>query len=241
MILKKIKQFLTRDREFHNIQMSYLAELEWAHIFHDTIKNKKWLLELSVSPGRWACNYSYLYILSRILMDYKPKKILEFGLGESTKLVSCFLDNELINSQHTVVDHSKEWIDVFKNRFTLSQRSKIEHIELENKKIHDFISDSYKNIDNIITDKFDLYIIDGPYGADRFSRYDICFIAEKFLQNDQFIIIFDDYSRIGEQDTVNDLLKILNSKSIKYTKNVYSGYKSQIIIATENYKYATTI
>lgn len=241
MILKRIRQFLTRDREFHNIETSQLSEIEWAHIFHDTIKNKKWLLELSISPGRWACNYSYLYILSRVLMDYKPERILEFGLGESTKLVSCFLQNELIESKHKVIEHSEEWISVFQKRFTISDNTKIVHAELENKSIYDFQSFGYKNIENIITEKYDLYLIDGPYGSDKFSRYDICLLANKLSTDDQFIIIIDDYEREGEKDTVSQFMKILESKKIKFHFGVYSGKNTQIVITSEKYQYATSL
>src|SRR5688500_5133211 len=135
MILKKIKQLITEFRgraenlklqnESLKLQNENLkvqnddikaqnedikarnAELEWAHIFHDTIKDKKWLRNLGISPGRWAGNYSFLYVLVKILSEYKPKKIIEFGLGESSKIVSSFLNNELQNSTHLIVEQDE--------------------------------------------------------------------------------------------------------------------------------------
>lgn len=69
-----------------NIIKNQNEELNWANIFHDTIKGKLHLNELGLSPGRRAANYSMLYLMACILNDYKPKRILEFGLGGIFKI-----------------------------------------------------------------------------------------------------------------------------------------------------------
>ncbi len=78
-------------------------ELLWANNFHDSIRGKKCLQELNLNIGRWAGNYSFFYILNRVLMDYKPIGILDLGLGESSKFISTYLDNFLPNSFHTII------------------------------------------------------------------------------------------------------------------------------------------
>lgn len=93
-----IKEFLTK----RNFLVGQSKEIEWAHIYHDTIRGRKWLEELAISPGRHAANYSFLCILTKILADFKPKKIIEFGLGESSKLISSFIVNELKESTHVI-------------------------------------------------------------------------------------------------------------------------------------------
>ena len=40
--------------------------------------------------------------------------------------------------------------------------------------------------------KYDLYIIDGPFGSSRYSRFDIFSQVEKFQKEDEFILIFYD-------------------------------------------------
>ena len=42
-------------------------ELEWAHVFHDSIKGKPWLENLSLNIGRWAGSYSFFYICCHYL------------------------------------------------------------------------------------------------------------------------------------------------------------------------------
>lgn len=248
MIFKKLRkllnEFRNRDEEqklqYENIKLQ-MVELEWAHIFHDTIKDKQWLNELALSPGRWAANYSFLYILVRILSDYKPKKMIEFGLGESSKVVSAFLDHQLTSSSHLIIEQDEKWISAFNSRFTLSEKSLIMHIPLAEKNIKGFAVQSYKNIGEKVDEIFDLYIVDGPFGSKKFSRYDICVLAEKLMPGNEFVIIIDDYNRQGENDTAVDLINIFAGKNIRISQGVYAGNKSQLVIATEKYRFAASM
>lgn len=245
MMVKKIKSIINEFRMNVRVNNEYLTkqanELEWANIYHDTIKDKEWLKNLAISPGRWAGNYSFFYILVRILSDHKPKKIIEFGLGESSKVISTFLDNELKNSTHIIIEQDQNWIKAFKSRFHLSLNSELLHLPLEIKTIKNYPVNSYTAIKEKVTGVFDLYIIDGPFGSDNFSRYDICTLAEQLKQKDEFIIIIDDYNRTGEIETAKDLINQLTRKGIKIFTGTYSGNKSQIIITTEKYQFITTM
>jgi hypothetical protein len=240
-ILKKIKNVLTETQNHKRAQLEQLAELEWAHIYKETIRGKKWLEELGISPGRWAGNYSFFYILTRILADYQPKRIIEFGLGESSKLISTFVENELINSTHLIIEQSAEWIEKFNSRFSISPNTNIKHLPLTEKIVKQFPVNCYEGIETCIKDSFDLYIVDGPFGSDHYSRYDICVLAENFKPNADFIIIIDDFNRQGEKETATSLIDILNKKGIKIYTGSYSGNKSQLLIATEIYKYAISL
>ncbi len=248
MILKKIKQVINEFRErsdnlkaAEEITQNQNAELLWANIYHDTIRDRKWLQDISLSPGRWAVNYSFLYFLTRILTDCKPNKIIEFGLGESSKIIASFLQNELQNSSHLIVEQSIDWIDSFSSRFQLSKNSNILYLEMEKQIINGFSVNAYKGIKEKINDTFDLYVIDGPLGSDRYSRYDIISLAEKLDKKNEFIIIIDDFNRRGEQDTAADLIALLNKKGIQTFNGRYSGDKAQIIIVTQKYKYVITM
>jgi len=219
----------------------FAREAKWANVYHDSIRDKRWLDEVAIYPGRWAVNYSMLYLLVRILQLYKPGKIIEFGLGESSKIISKFIENELHNSKHLIIEESKEWIENFVSRFSLSQNSEIMYLELVRKKIRGFNVNCYKDIKEKIDEIFDLYIIDGPTALRHYSRYDICRLAEKFSSDDEFIIIMDDYNRRGEKNTVRDLLRILKKQDITFHTWEYDGSKSQFLIATNKYRYAITM
>jgi hypothetical protein len=217
------------------------AELEWGTIYHDTINDKEWLKSLALSPGRWAANYSLLYILVRILCDYQPKKILELGLGESSKIISCCLDNQLKDSKHFIIEQDESWINNFTRRFELSLKSHIINLPIQTKIVNEFSVNSYSEIEKRFNEPFDFYIVDGPSGSSNFSRYDICLLSKNLNQKDEFIIVVDDYHRTGEKQTVEHLRNSLTDNGIVTYTGIYQGKKDQIVIATEKYKSATSL
>lgn len=240
-MIKKIIKLIKENRDFQKEIILQNKELEWANVYHDSIRGKKWLEELPLNIGRWAGNYSFFYVLNRVLSDYKPKSILEFGLGESSKFVMCFMDNLLIDSTHLVIEQDQKWNELFSLNYSIPQGTTIKVCPILKKTIKGFKSNFYLNLDSQIRSKFDLYIIDGPFGSDRYSRYDIVNLVQNFNSSDEFIIIFDDYNRIGEQDTVKDLLEVLRNKNIKIFIESYIGIKTVFIIATEKYRYACSL
>ncbi len=247
-MLKKIKTLIKEERArqaqmLTEIELSrnQMREVIWSQAFHDSIKGKKYLQDLPLHVGGWAGNYSFFYVLNRILMEYKPLSILELGLGESTKFISTYLDNYLLNSSHLIIEHDENWANTFRERFALSSRSEIKLFDLQEKEVKGFQSNTYQGLTDKLEKKFDLYLIDGPFGTDRYSRYDLFGITKNLDLGDEFIIILDDYHRRGEKDTIEDVLAELKSKNIPIYTKKYVGNKSQFLIATEKYKYTTTL
>lgn len=240
-MISRIKQLVKDNKERQQKIIAQNEELLWASIYHDSIRGKKELQNLPLNIGRWAGSYSFFYILNRILSDYQPKKILEFGLGESSKFVSTFLDNYLLDADHLIIEQDSNWKLIFEKNFKLSPRSSIKVLPLLTKKYKEFEYNGYTDIEISINSRFDLYIIDGPFGSKNYSRFDIFTIAEKLSEQDDFIIIIDDYNRSGEQETTKELLIMFKSKNITVHSAVYKGLKSVKVIGTEKYKYITSL
>lgn len=240
-MISKIKKIISENKVRQEMQLLQLKELEWAHIYHDSIRGKKWLEDLPLNIGRWAGNYSFFYVLNRILYDYKPKQILELGLGESSKFISSYLENDLINSRHVIVEQSEEWIKEFQSKFTLSNKSEVFLCPLVEGEIEGYRSNFYDGFTDTIKGKFDLYIVDGPFGSSRYSRYDIVSKVRELELGDEFIILFDDTNRKGEKDTLADVLRIFKDKNIDVFINNYVGNKTNTIIATGKYKFAISL
>lgn len=217
------------------------AELQWSNIFHDTIKDREWLHKLSISPGGWSVNYSFLYVLVRILNDYKPETILELGLGESSKIISRFIENLLPGTSHIILEQSEDWVNDFQNRFQFTGQSEIKLLPQVIKSVKGYDVKSYEGIEKKINKGFNLYLVDGPHGSERFSRYDILGLASKLSVGDDFIIIIDDYARQGEKDTVADLLDWFKSNSINVYTGTYAGNKTQMVITSEKFRLATSL
>jgi len=220
--------------------MLQLKELEWAQIYHDSIRGKKWLEETPLYIGRWAGNYAFFYVLNRLLNDYKPKRILEFGLGESSKFISTYLENVLTKSKHLIIEQDTSWYINFKSNFQLSTRSNVVICPLIKKNVHNVEVNCYQDLKTQITQKYDLYIVDGPFGSKHYSRYDIVTLAQDFNDNDEFIIVIDDFQREGEQETVSVLETVFKEKGLKIFKGIYTGNKSVCVLGTEKYKHIST-
>ena len=239
--IQSLRNFLKNSAQYQTENLALSKELEWAHIYHDSIRGKEYLENLSLNVGRWAGNYSFFYILNRILSDYQPKRILELGLGESSKFISTVLTHKLLDSQQTIIEQDQNWIDGFSKRFTLSDRSNILFCPLIDVELNGFPSFAYQGFKEKVSHEFDLFIVDGPFGSDRYSRFDIVSLVEKFEKEKEFILIIDDSHRLGEQDTINEIILILKKKGINFHIADYSGTKQNTVIASEQYKYAASL
>lgn len=228
--------------KFKDYTHLYARENVWAHKYHDSIRGKKHLEELAIYPGTWAANYSMFYILNRIMAQYQPQNILELGLGETSKFINTYLRN-YNEGEHTIVEHDLKWAEFVEGDFSFGKDSKILHVPMTQKIVDNQEINVYGQqlLDIVDSDKYDLYLIDGPIGSKQFSRYDIVDIAKQNIDvDDQFIMILDDNDRDGEIQTREELLKVLDEQGVKYYTNVYVGIKTIFLICTEDFKYAAT-
>ena len=226
-------------RESKNIN----KEILWAETFNNTISDSNWLKDKSFSPGRWAVGYQYLYAVYRILNAVKPKKILELGLGQSTKLLSQYAKANK-DVKHIVVEHDQEWIDFYKKENEVSENTEILKLEREYRK--------YKNDDKVLAfkdfkenlkgQKFDFISIDAPLGANAkiYARVDVLEILPECLEED-FVMVIDDYNRNGEKNTVNEIERILKEHNISYCKGIYYGEKECMVISSEKLKFVCSM
>ncbi|MBQ7629457.1 MAG: hypothetical protein IJS81_04505, partial [Selenomonadaceae bacterium] len=106
-------------------------ELIWANVFHDAIKGCSWFPaeSFSMNLGRWAVGYNYFYVVFRILNEFKPKKILELGLGQSTRLIGQYVKMHE-NCRHDIVEHDAAFAEVSQKNFNFSPASVFNVINL---------------------------------------------------------------------------------------------------------------
>ena len=215
-------------------------EINWSIIFNSAITDSSWFKIKSLYPGRWAAGYPLLYILFRVYNDIKPKKILEFGLGETSKLSyqyhEAFSESELI-----IIEQDQNWLNFFSTNIHNVISNTI-LLDIEYKNIGGFETKTYEGlIQKVSGKKFDFILVDGPWGSEHFSRYQIVEIVENGNLADEFVIIIDDYERKGEQETVAKLKDIFKIKNISFVEETYHGIKSTLLICSENYKFLTSL
>lgn len=232
MILRKIKSFI----RLFKITKKQQSELLWSQVWHDTINGIDWLKELpSLSPGRYAVGYNYLYVLTRILNDGMPKKILDLGLGISSTLIAKYASSSSAeNVEHVIIEHDKTWADFYQAKHKLTAHSRICFTDLTTKKYQGIDYCAYTDISDFVNGKkFDVISIDAPFGnkGPKYARRDILKFLPDILEDD-FCIILDDAERNGEKKTISQIEEILKKANIKYHKNIYTGLKDCCVIAS---------
>lgn len=236
--LEKVNEILGKTQE----AMGKADEVIWAQIFNNTITDSKWLADKTFSPGRWAAGYQFLYVLYRALNEVKPKKILELGLGQTTRMIAQYAatDSQIL---HKVVEHDAEWAEFFKRDFILSPQSELIQLPLFKKSYQGEKLYAYKNFKKTFSnDKFDFISIDGPFGflSKEYARMDILELLPDCLEK-SFVIMIDDYEREGEKNTINLVKKILDNASVPYAFGNYEGQKHAAILTSSDLKFLCSL
>ena len=179
----------------------------------------------------------------RVLNEIHPKRILELGLGQTTRMIGRYTSTHE-DVIHFVVEHDPAWIDFFKNDFVLSERSRIIQLEREmapykeaaEVRVFKDFAQQFKD------EKFDFISIDAPLGVDmkQYSRIDVLKIMPACLAED-FIIMIDDTERPGEAQTVKEMKRVLEENGIVYATGRYSGIKDCTVISSINLKFVCSM
>ena len=215
-------------------------EIIYSQIFHDTIKGSEWLPEdFPFSPGREAFGYPALYVLYRILNEFRPVDILETGLGQSTKMISMYSRHKR-DCRHCIVEHDGEWIGFFRNHFQMPETTEIMQLPIMDADI-DLGEEGKSNVTTysgfsraLEGRKFDFMCIDGPYGfrSPVYSRIDLIGILPGCLK-ERFVILLDDCHRQGELNTLNMMASKLNDEGIECSCCVYNGEKGTGLLVSK--------
>lgn len=221
----------------------YASEAVWAEIFNNVISGSTWLKNTAFSPGRWAVGYPALYVMYRVLNEARPKRILELGLGQSTRMIAQYAAAHE-DVEHIVVENDPEWIEFFQNDFQLSVRSQIvcldwemvPYKEAEAVRVFKGFRETFHE------QKFDFIFIDAPLGSDmkKYSRIDVLSIMPECLSH-SFSILIDDSERTGEKGTISELEQCFQDNSIEFRKGAYFGTKQCAAITSLDRKFLTSL
>lgn len=213
-------------------------ELFKGMIFNNLIQNKDWIKNKEFIPTKGAATYSFLYILLIILDKIQPENILEFGLGQTTKLTTQYAKFKNPNCFLQTIDNDENWINAMIAELPVSENINIIKRDLETFTLNNTKNDKYHNLQEVTKDtKYDLIIIDGPFGFNRtYPRTNILDLIPQNLAQD-FVIILDDAERDGEQNTAKLIFEKLDENNIKYSKFYQHASKSQLIITSDKYKF----
>lgn len=221
-----------------------MKSIYWGQIYNSTIAGSQWLLDTAVSPGRWAVGYEYLYVLYRALTESRPTSILELGLGQSTKLTAQYAGYQGIS--HLIIEHDPQWAEYFLAGWPgLSENSVVQLLPLEQRGTATSPYFAYQQFCEITKRPggWSLISIDGPFGGKGdISRRDVLEQLPHIIADD-FVIMMDDCGRLGEANTIKEMLLVLQNAGIPCEFGVYDGggNKKTCIIVSEKWKWLTTL
>jgi len=146
--------------------------------------------------------YTYIDLLVEALNTYKPKRIIEWGTGISTKI----MDREGVDEIHTI-EHDLEWYNKFKDGY--SDRVKCYHMT----------SPDYIVAGNLFQENyFDMAFIDGAE-----PRVEYMKTAKRLVRNGGLILLHD-----AETPHYGEGIKLF--VPIKEVELVFSSYHLKTLL-----------
>ncbi len=240
---KTLPPAIERNRQQIARNARYIQETIWGEIFNNTIPQSEWLKDKTFSPGRWAVGYPFLYALYRVLDEARPRRILELGLGQTTRMIGQYAAGDL-RVEHCIVEHDPEWIAFFLKDFSLPENSRIVRLDREMVQYReaDAVRVFHGFCDAFAGQKFDCIVIDAPLGADmkEYSRIDVLQLLPECLSED-FVILLDDCERPGETRTLREMEARLDASGIAYARGVYHGEKDCAVLAAKHMTFLTSL
>ena len=176
-------------------------------------------------PINASANYSLLYCLFRTITEMKCKRVLEIGAGQTTLLLAA-----LSRSRDLFVDTLEtdgEWAA----RLQQVDGTRIHFSALKKVTRNGIPALHFENTADLRTD-YDVVLVDGPNGTPRYSRYACMEILAERLAA-EFVVIFDDAERRGEQDTIKAFLGTSNGSRVQV--RFVGGTKWQCLLFTQQY------
>ena len=240
---KKLEMGVNAARKASEEGARSAAESVWADVFSQTVANSPWLTDKTFSPGRWAVGYPYLYVMYRVLNETKPKRILELGLGQSTRMIAQYAAAHE-GVEHFVVEHDPDWIEFFTNDFALPAATQIVQLpwdfvpykDAASVRVYGGFSEQFAG------QRFDFISIDGPLGGDmkEYARIDVLQLLPACL-SEEFVIMMDDCERAAEKKTLCEMEETLKNNAVAFKRGRYSGNKDTVLITAEKNSFLTSM
>ena len=246
-ITERVNHRAMAQLEKSDVLLGFEKEAVWAQVFNNAIAGSEWATGMSLWPGRFSVGYAYLFVLYRALTTLRPKRILDIGLGITTRFFEGYTRAEP-EVRYTVVENNAEWIAFFANNEPFPPQAEVLHLPA--------VSTPYQEDENVLMyqgfagalqgRQFDLLSIDGPFGGKEMgedrarSRVDILSILPDCLAP-SFVMLIDDYHRIGEQRTVADIEALLAARGIETRGKAYAGTKKFYVLVSPDNEFLLTL
>ncbi|UPK20965.1 hypothetical protein [Bradyrhizobium sp. 131] len=178
-------------------------------------------------PIKGAANYSLLYLALRICLETNVKRILELGAGQTSLLFNQLRKRR--EFEVVTLEDNVEW--------AARIGSMVSHEVIHSPLIHQEV----RGVNTLgydlskVKGNFDFIIVDGPMGRPDHSRWGALSLIAQNLDPD-YIVLFDDAERRGEQQSIREAMKILSGPNRPHF-SLTNGLKSQAVFSSDSYSY----
>ena len=177
----------------------------------------------------------YIHMIN-LLEKYTPKRICEFGSGESTKIFNRYVvdTNSIVQS----IEHDSYW-----NRYNSTMMNLIEDTQLNINNYTYNKCNIYQGFEDWlnIQDCFDFVLIDAPNDGIPTNSMSLKYARIQLLDfillnklNDKSIVLYHDSERDIAQNTLNEFERLMKEYNYKYEKEIIIEKDKKIIKYNED-------
>jgi len=170
----------------------------------------------SLFPGGGAADHKFLYVLGRALGEFRFRSILECGAGETTRLLDAFARHS--GHRVTTLEHDGDWVQRVLGTRGLADTHSMLHCPLvtyEDNLVGRYVWYDTTRLASQLAERFDLFVIDGPAGTRRFSRFGITRVFPTRAAA-EWLLLWDDVDRVGDLESFAVLLRQLRAAGVDF-------------------------
>ncbi len=218
------------------------SEIFWLMQYQYVAADVDWLPIKSIGSSNTSAEvgYAYLYILIRLLEEYHPKNILEFNIGQVTKISAQYASTH--SAKLTVLDHDRSRVEYLLHKWPIDwSGTEIHGAPLMDAQGYGISGWYYRNFQNVTDGKrYNVFLLKCPRGGDRCIKPHLD-IMTKLLEliADDFAILIDHV----EDEAVNKVYKrmkeIFEEHGIVYRNAIFSSTDRKVgLFVSESWRYA---
>jgi hypothetical protein len=214
---------------------SKLNDLGYVVSFYDLLHRLRYDVEDMFTEGS-AANPSLQLLNLKILRTCSPKRILELGSGQTTKVLSCYAKSNP-DAYILSLEQDEAWINILRPQISHDYR----HAPLRPVQFTcagsglQIATEWFHDVSEVIQGEFEYILVDGPNQGSQshvpYRRSGILQFIPKVLAK-SFVIVFDDSERYGEIMSAQACEDILKASGIRYHRFDVRGVKTQIVLCS---------
>lgn len=218
-----------------------LNDLHYELSLHANMRAKRYRIEDLYFDGA-AANPSLMLLLWKCLHMCHPRSVLELGSGQTTKLLGLYYRDHP-GVEVLTLEQDGRWVEILRTATTHDGRchdychAPLKPTSFVNLGAQTKIETDWYSVNGKLAGRtFDLILVDGPNGSNRYSRSGVLEWVPQILA-DSFVVIFDDAERYGEIMTIEAFEKTLQARHVPYVGFDVNGVTRQYVFCSPAFSF----